>query len=616
MIFASVAARGQTGAIQGHSFLGGVPATVQGAKSSNYLDGIVPSAIITVYLTGTQTKATIYSNSSGGALANPFTSNTLGSVNPGGYVFWAATNAGYDVVASGGICPNCYSTPVTLLVSAFAGGSGGGGGIGYPPAGIPNSTGSSWATSYGTTGTGPTVALANSPTLDNATLNGTTNFVTLQAGSTTISATAADIAGPVEAAGNIEAVAGGALFASNVSGSSPQCAHFVNPGTGPWELEGTGGDCGAGGSGTAVSVNGGSELGTVNLNGTTPTAPVGDTNVTWQISGSSVSAYVPTGITCSGTCTSGDLPIFTGSTTVANSLISYGTSGFGGGLSGFTINGTSGNDGGGWIQNFPAYTTAGTDWAWQLNIGPAPSCDTADANSYLAQIGETDGAPALFLCGEQGLIDRELSSNGPAAWFLSPNATNWNQDGSEILLSDGQASLYGQTVLGFSPNVGNSGSNFPGNVSFSWLGDSETPTQSSFYFVCTTAGKCYLPQVASTQSTAPICPNGDIWGALTTSGCAGGSSGPSDTTVAVSGATQSANSCSSTTNVTMTGLTTSMVLLAGYSGNPASLTGWGSSGGMVFQIWPSASNTATWQVCNQTTSSITFSSITFDVGAR
>jgi len=43
--------------------------------------------------------------------------------------------------------------------------SGGGGSMVYPGAGIPNSTGSAWDTSYTTTGSGTVVALATSPTL-------------------------------------------------------------------------------------------------------------------------------------------------------------------------------------------------------------------------------------------------------------------------------------------------------------------------------------------------------------------------------------------------------------------------------------------------------------------
>jgi len=89
-----------------------------------------------------------------------------------------------------------------------------------------------------------------------------------------------------------------------------------------------------------------------------------------------------------------------------------------------------------------------------------------------------------------------------------------------------------------------------------------------------------------------------------------------DTTVAVSGGTQGANSCSSATSVAMTGLTTSMVVLSGYSATPAAATGWGSTGGMVFQAWPDSAGTMKWIVCNQTASSITYGAITFNVGAR
>jgi hypothetical protein len=96
----------------------------------------------------------------------------------------------------------------------------------------------------------------------------------------------------------------------------------------------------------------------------------------------------------------------------------------------------------------------------------------------------------------------------------------------------------------------------------------------------------------------------------------GGSPAVADTTVTVSSGTQGANSCSSASTVTMTGLTTSMVALVGYSASPSALTGWGSTGGMVFQAWPSASNTLSWIVCNQTATSITYSAITFNVGAR
>ena len=46
----------------------------------------------------------------------------------------------------------------------------------YPGAGIANSTGTSWGTSYGITGTGTTVVLQDSPTINNPTFNNTAQF--------------------------------------------------------------------------------------------------------------------------------------------------------------------------------------------------------------------------------------------------------------------------------------------------------------------------------------------------------------------------------------------------------------------------------------------------------
>lgn len=64
------------------------------------------------------------------------------------------------------------------------------------------------------------------------------------------------------------------------------------------------------GSGTSLSVNGGAALGTANLNGTTPAAGASNLNVTWQNSGSDISAQVPFGtnsapgvVQCDGTTT-------------------------------------------------------------------------------------------------------------------------------------------------------------------------------------------------------------------------------------------------------------------------------------------------------------------------
>lgn len=129
-----------TAALQGHSFLGGTQATTSGLNSSNYLNGIIPHATITVYLTGTTTLATIYKDGNSTPLSNPFTSNDVGSVNPGGWIFWAAVNQGYDVIASGGIAPNTYANPVTLCADCYPGMSFTGTGLAVSTNGTPNAS--------------------------------------------------------------------------------------------------------------------------------------------------------------------------------------------------------------------------------------------------------------------------------------------------------------------------------------------------------------------------------------------------------------------------------------------------------------------------------------------
>jgi hypothetical protein len=94
---------------------------VSGLPSTNFQLGVIPSCTITVYLHGTTNLATIYADQSNTPLSNPFTATDMGF-----WQFWAANNATYDVMGSGGIAPNTYPSP-TLIPG---GGGGGGGGQG------------------------------------------------------------------------------------------------------------------------------------------------------------------------------------------------------------------------------------------------------------------------------------------------------------------------------------------------------------------------------------------------------------------------------------------------------------------------------------------------------
>jgi hypothetical protein len=122
-----VGALAQTAAFNGYCTLGGSQSATSGLKSSNYLQGVIPHCTVTVYLTGTTNKATIYADAAGAPLTNSFTADALPSPNAGAWLFYAATGQGYDVMMSGGDSPNTYPSPVTLtdlIIGAGGGGSG------------------------------------------------------------------------------------------------------------------------------------------------------------------------------------------------------------------------------------------------------------------------------------------------------------------------------------------------------------------------------------------------------------------------------------------------------------------------------------------------------------
>lgn len=123
----------QNGAVNGVCTRGGQAALTQGLSSTNYLQQVIPGCQVTVYLTGTTTLATLYSNITGTPLSNPFFATVTGSSVPGYFLFFALNSQGYDVVGSGGglnssctTAPNCYPTPTTLVTDIFPSGGGAG----------------------------------------------------------------------------------------------------------------------------------------------------------------------------------------------------------------------------------------------------------------------------------------------------------------------------------------------------------------------------------------------------------------------------------------------------------------------------------------------------------
>lgn len=85
-------------------------------------------------------------------------------------------------------------------------------------------------------------------------------------------------------------------------------------------------------------------------------------------------------------------------------------------------------------------------------------------------------------------------------------------------------------------------------------------------------------------------------------------------TLAMPTAAIAANTCTTPTATTMTGVVTTSAFLTAFSTNPNAVNGWGANGGLSFTAWPTA-NTLNWSVCNATAASITPGAISLNVGA-
>jgi hypothetical protein len=116
LFFVSLTAYGQTVPYHGVCTQGATSAVVQGLQSTNKLLSTFPSCTVTVYLTGTSTLATLYSDANNTPLSNPFTAASNGLI-----VFFSSHSSAYDIrmTATG-------MTTTTLQNVVLAGTSGNG----------------------------------------------------------------------------------------------------------------------------------------------------------------------------------------------------------------------------------------------------------------------------------------------------------------------------------------------------------------------------------------------------------------------------------------------------------------------------------------------------------
>ena len=88
------------------------------------------------------------------------------------------------------------------------------------------------------------------------------------------------------------------------------------------------------------------------------------------------------------------------------------------------------------------------------------------------------------------------------------------------------------------------------------------------------------------------------------------------TTFTTSTGSVSANTCNSTVQVAMASVTTAMTFVITPSADTSGATGWGSTGGLILDVWPTAGY-ANIKICNQTAATISSpGAVTFNITAR
>lgn len=146
---------------------GNTTVNVQGVLSTNVVEGSFPGATVTVFVSGTLTLASIFSDNIGTAKANPFTADTTG------HAFFYAANGRYDVQFSGTGIATPFTWADILLFDNAASGA-----LsqveGAAPAGVNNedifwadSTAHRWKMNNNNTGADTVLGAATTDTLTN-----------------------------------------------------------------------------------------------------------------------------------------------------------------------------------------------------------------------------------------------------------------------------------------------------------------------------------------------------------------------------------------------------------------------------------------------------------------
>ncbi len=641
---ASVMSFGQTAALPlQYCVQGATQAATSGIKSSNYQQGVIPYCTVTVYLTGTTTKATIYSDSTNTPLSNPFIADSNGK-----FLTYAGIGQGYDVTLSGGIPPLTYPSPVTIT-DLLIGASGG-------VAGVTNINGT--AGSFAFTGavscTGASCNFTGAPTFQHNGVNLTDQSL-VNFNDTTPAAPSGfqDITFNSDSLGDLSAYIPSFYGGIEMSITPPVTGQYtiLSPATcsiavGGVPSAGTG-QCASNNSGAGIGVEYYSGL--VNYQYATATFTF---SLPSSISQSSITAVYGAAYSASGgtwgftninplNCAEGTNRVALGPSTANYALqevttefslvptinnvqcvMEVGSSNLAPQQGAATI---------GRIALIIYYTGSGsyTDNNIQVfaplmyspGLGLTLSLpydivyDTTSTNSYNATLPALNGGAASAGFGVKLIVSNSNTVTAPTLDLNQVTGTIVSNTGTAIAAGDIAAGIPAVLVMGTNgnwrlqnPQSGGGGAVYPpAGIPLS------TGTGWGTSYTAQGTDTKLLTSGTVSGTGATLCT--DANGGATTSGCTGGSR-IANTTFTVGTTAMSANTCTTASTVTMTGVLTSSAFFISPSTDVSAVTGWGSTGGLVIDAWPTA-NTLNYKVCNQTASSITPSaSVTFNVGAR
>jgi hypothetical protein len=254
-----------------------------------------------------------------------------------------------------------------------------------------------------------------------------------------------------------------------------------------------------------------------------------------------------------------------------------------------------------------------------------PAAPTAAASTNTTQLATTAFVTAALAAAGSaaGIVTYSgpsLTFTGTAFFPIGGGGLSSTTETNVDLAAPATATVKNFTVqLSVAPGTGNS-------IAFTWR-DNATSTA----ITCTVSGSAtscsdlthsftasagdlldIQAVTAGTILSASTAVMGTQVGVASSSGVTGGS-------LTISSGTQGANSCASVATVTDTGLTASGAFsrpTIAYSGSTTGLTGWGAaSPGMKLNFFTSSANTMGYEICNYSTSSISYSAITFQLGA-